>query len=69
MLQLRRKGSHGVKGVGCILGNDWCGLKEKGDEVEGLLPWMPAGASSGSCSFVIIRKKKELKELFEFERI
>lgn len=63
------KGSHGVKWAGCILGNDWWWLKEKGDEVEGLLLWAPAGASSGSCSFVIIRKKKELKELFEFERI
>ena len=64
---MRRKDSGGVKGVGCILGNDWWGLKEKGDEVEGLLPWAPAGASC--CSFVIIGKKKELKELFEFERI
>lgn len=49
MIQLRRKGSHGVKGVGRILGNDCWGLKENGDEVEGLLPWAPAGTSSGAA--------------------
>lgn len=39
-------------------------------ELEGLLPWTPAGASSWSCSFVIIekKKKKEAKERFECER-
>lgn len=34
-------------------------------EPEGLLPWTPAGASSRSCSFVIIKKAKEG---FECER-
>ena len=34
-------------------------------EPEGLLPWTPAGASSWSCSFVIIKKAKEG---FECER-
>lgn len=32
-------------------------------ELEGLLPWTPAGASSWSCSFVIIEKKKKKKKL------
>lgn len=56
MIQLRRKGSHGVKGVGRILGNDCWGLKEKGDEVE-----VAMGTSRSqfrSCSFVIIKKKR-----------
>lgn len=36
-------------------------------ELEGLLPWMLAGASSRSCSFVI-KKKKKAEEGFESER-
>lgn len=43
---------------------------ERLGELEGLLPWTPAGASSWSCSFVIIKKKREkkAKEGFECER-
>lgn len=42
---------------------------ERVGELEGLLPWTPAGASSWSCSFVIIIIiKKEAKEPFECER-
>lgn len=40
-------------------------------ELEGLLPWTPAGASSRSCSFVIGRKREreeEAKGPFECER-
>lgn len=56
----------GVKGAGWGLGNALMRVEGVG-ELEGLLPWTPAGASSWSWSFVIMKKKKA-KERFECER-